>query len=441
MRRAPNLAYAIGLPPTDAIEYFRSLGYRVSRNAVQAYNAARAHAYTVTGITRMDVLQDVKLGIDKTLEQGTTLADFKRETHELLRRRGWLRTEGGTYADVDGEVVATLPPHRLQTIFRTNTQSAYMAGRYKQLLDQADIAPYWQYVAVMDDRTRPHHAALNGLIFRHDDPFWDSFFPPCGFNCRCSVRALRLRDIERRGLTISDSAGMLEDTEVILGKQTRPAIAFVDRATRQRVVADPGFGRRPIQTRPTIAQVLGNKLEAVDASIAAVVAQSQPGLVHSLAEDFVPWAQDILALGQAGNTYRVIAVFTPKIVMELRQRKLTPETSAVTLRDTELLHLNRDSKRGRGAALTREQILNLPALLQQARAVLWDIEDPALVYVLNIQGTRAEKAVVRIDWEGRVRDAAGRDKRRMNSLRTTGVAHLGNLKSARYKLIEGSLDD
>jgi hypothetical protein len=39
-------------------------------------------------------------------------------------------------------------------------QAKTMAGQYQQLWQDRDILPYWRYVAVRDDRTRPTHAAM-----------------------------------------------------------------------------------------------------------------------------------------------------------------------------------------------------------------------------------------------------------------------------------------
>lgn len=437
MAKAPDLAYAIGLPPKQAIEYFQSLGYRVSRNAVQAYNAAQARAFTVTGITRMDVLQDVKSGLDKALEKGTTLAEFQRDTQELLRRRGWVATPGGAHANPGtGEVVATLPPRRMQTIFRTNTQSALMAGRYQQLMDDVDIAPYWQYVAVMDNRTRPSHAALNGLIFRHDDPFWDSHFPPCGFNCRCSVRALRLRDIERRGLIVADSVGMLEPTEVMVGREKRPGVAFVDKATRVRVVADPGFGRRPVLAQQSLGEVLGQRIVQSPPGIGAVVVASMPGLAAPLTQEYVSWARKVLKAGQAAGAYRVVATLAPKTVKQLQKTQASISTAAVILHDRQLLDLDRDARRARHVALSRTQLLALPELLLGARAVLLDQESSTLIYVLATGGDGATRSTVR------VRLGVNTDAGIFSAPKVTAAAVLSvqQLRSDRYVLLDGTLD-
>ena len=68
-------------------------------------------------------------------------------------------------------------------------QMAYGVGRRHALESATDDLPLWEYHAVMDDRTRPQHAALDGMILPADHPFWDEHFPPWGFNCRCATTA------------------------------------------------------------------------------------------------------------------------------------------------------------------------------------------------------------------------------------------------------------
>lgn len=94
-------------------------------------------------------------------------------------------------------------------------------GHYHRHLANVESRPYWKYVAVRDEHTRPEHAALDGAVFRWDDPFWDTHYPPNGFNCRCRVRALTAKEVEDRGLVISDSAGSLSDVTLEAGVNKR----------------------------------------------------------------------------------------------------------------------------------------------------------------------------------------------------------------------------
>jgi SPP1 gp7 family putative phage head morphogenesis protein len=58
-----------------------------------------------------------------------------------------------------------------------------------------DLFPLLKYSAILDERTRQDHRALDGTVRPVDDPFWDSFMPPNGYNCRCKVVPL-MADIE-----------------------------------------------------------------------------------------------------------------------------------------------------------------------------------------------------------------------------------------------------
>lgn len=48
--------------------------------------------------------------------------------------------------------------------------------------------PYLEYVTKRDNRVRPAHVYLDGIIRRADDAFWNTFFPPNGWLCRCKTK-------------------------------------------------------------------------------------------------------------------------------------------------------------------------------------------------------------------------------------------------------------
>lgn len=64
---------------------------------------------------------------------------------------------------------------------------AYGVGRRSAMDDVRDLLPVWEYSAVGDDRTRASHRALDGVIYPADHPFWDQYYPPWDFGCRCTV--------------------------------------------------------------------------------------------------------------------------------------------------------------------------------------------------------------------------------------------------------------
>lgn len=95
-----------------------------------------------------------------------------------------------------------------------------MAGRYKQQLENVDIEPYWQYVAILDSSTRADHRVLNGKVFKYDDSFWDSFYPPNGWGCRCRVRTVDQDYIKENRLDVESSDGKLSEDYRLVSEET-----------------------------------------------------------------------------------------------------------------------------------------------------------------------------------------------------------------------------
>ncbi len=69
-------------------------------------------------------------------------------------------------------------------------QSAQMAAKWEQFAEDGDRY-YLQYRTAHDDKVRPEHAALEGVTLPMSDPFWETYYPPNGWNCRCTVAQVR----------------------------------------------------------------------------------------------------------------------------------------------------------------------------------------------------------------------------------------------------------
>lgn len=183
------LRNALGLKPKEAIEYFKSKGYTFSWDWTDTLQESHTKAFTVAKALRMDVLQDIRGEVQKALDEGITFQEFKKNLEPRLKAKGWWGKK--MVGDGQGgQVVQLGSPRRLKTIYMTNLQTSYMAGKYKDFTANIDNQPYWMYVAKLDQKTRPTHAALNGMVFKHDDPFWDTHFPPNDWGCRCRARPL-----------------------------------------------------------------------------------------------------------------------------------------------------------------------------------------------------------------------------------------------------------
>jgi SPP1 gp7 family putative phage head morphogenesis protein len=228
MKLTPEILMgAFNLAPKDAIEYFKQKGFRITWDWREMEGEAHAKAFTVAKAMRIDILEDIREMVQKAIDKGITFESFQKELEPKLESRGWWGWKKPQDVPTDGEpmpegdkAVELGTPHRLETIFRTNIQSSYMVGRYKAMKSVAKSRPYWQYLAVLDNMTRDEHAAMHGRVFRHDDPIWDEWYPPNGFNCRCRVISRDADDIEKKGLDVEESDdGVILDSE---GLPVRP---------------------------------------------------------------------------------------------------------------------------------------------------------------------------------------------------------------------------
>jgi len=200
-----DLALAFKMEPREAVKYFKEKDYLISDNWADVWQKQHARAFTVAKAAKLSVLREIRLGLDKALAAGATEREFIKTLKPALAKMGWWGK------DKFGRQLGST--RRLKTIFRTNMASSYNAGRYREQKRRAESRPYWQYVAVLDQRTRDQHRDLNGKVFRHDDPFWDYFYPPNGSNCRCRVRALSERKLKREGLKVEATKGDLPKVE------------------------------------------------------------------------------------------------------------------------------------------------------------------------------------------------------------------------------------
>lgn len=69
-------------------------------------------------------------------------------------------------------------------------QSAQMAQKWQDFAADGDEY-LLQYRTAMDDKVREEHAILQGTTLPPSDPFWDKYYPPLGWNCRCTVVQVR----------------------------------------------------------------------------------------------------------------------------------------------------------------------------------------------------------------------------------------------------------
>lgn len=157
----------------------------------------------------MELTKAIKLGYGKdiaSLESGSVdlkmVESLKNNCYQFSAAKNYQQLKDITAAivDQDGNVRKFSDFKRiandiafqynetwLATEYNTAISSAQMASSWVDFVDRSDAQPNLQYVTAGDDRVREEHAMLDGIIKPIDDPFWDTYYPPNDFNCRCDV--------------------------------------------------------------------------------------------------------------------------------------------------------------------------------------------------------------------------------------------------------------
>lgn len=339
----------MALPHERAIEYFQAKGLRISSRAIDLVPEAHARAFTVAGVLKAEALQDIRTAMDRALANGETFDEFKRGLRAKLKTQGWwgVPTDPATGEILPGRAMT---PHRLRTVFQTNTQSAYMAGRYKAQLENADQRPYWQYVAILDSRTRPRHRSLHGRIFRYDDPVWRSIYPPNGYNCRCRVRALSADDFEAEGGALSQGEGHIETIEADLGPRGGKVkiTGYRDPATKDFFGPDAGFDSNHGAGAYGLDVALARRVQALPTrEIRTQAWQALNNSSQRLAHFRAAAGQALQGLAPAGRAPQVLG-FVPEALSAAR---------VVTMSDADLVAAVRSK------AVTEEGLMALPGIV------------------------------------------------------------------------------
>ena len=153
---------------------------------------ARFRAFTVAKLGSATLIDTVKQQLLDVLEDGKGYAEF------------WNRIKQTVENDV-----SKIKPGYWETVFRTNTQTAYVAGKLQQYENSGVVA--YQLMVIEDVRTSQIcRNLLNknsgyGIILPVEHPFWKKYgFPPYHFNCRSSIRGVWPSQVGKIGNVVTN---------------------------------------------------------------------------------------------------------------------------------------------------------------------------------------------------------------------------------------------
>jgi hypothetical protein len=165
-------------PLGEAIKAFLSKK-AVTRDVFDAMEkSAQRRAFTVANAANEAMVRTVKQELLRQLAVGADLADFGKHAAKRFESAGWTPANSS----------------HVETVFRTNVLGAYNGGRIRQMTEPAvlDARPFWESLPVGDGPPR-QRATHRNFVLRAADPFWQTAAPPYGYNCRCRLRSLSVR--------------------------------------------------------------------------------------------------------------------------------------------------------------------------------------------------------------------------------------------------------
>ena len=194
------------LPFDEAINFLKT---RVSMTKAewQALEPKLAfRSFTMAKLTQCDYIESVRGRLANSLEKGEGF------------EKAWADVKA--IAEADGK---TIKPGYWETVYRTNVQTAYNAGRRMQF--DRDPPAAVALMVLEDERTSDICRPLAGLVLPYNHPFWDDHWPPFHFNCRTTVRGI-----------YDDEVGRIPSENVSMKK------------LRKMFHPQSGFGQNPIKT-------------------------------------------------------------------------------------------------------------------------------------------------------------------------------------------------
>lgn len=174
------------LPFEEAVSFMRTRipVTKAEWNALEP--KLRFRAFTVARLAQCDFIDTARQVLSNAIATGKGVA----ETYKQWRQIQTL---------VRGDAMK-LRPGYWENVFRTNTQTAYTAGKLLQY--QNNPPPAWRLLVVDDSRTSDicKELILSGkqsLAMPSDHPFWGKFgYPPYHYQCRTGLQAVSKSEID-----------------------------------------------------------------------------------------------------------------------------------------------------------------------------------------------------------------------------------------------------
>jgi len=357
-------ARPFGVQFDEAIRYLKGKLPEASVSWDSLAGPVHGKVFTVAGATTADLARDIQQALVDALQNGSTIATFRKDFDAIVQAHGW------AYNGKRG--------WRTGVIFDTNMRSAHMAGRWAQIVANAERRPFLQYRTAGDARVRPQHRQWNGLIYPVGDSFWQTHYPPNGWGCRCTVRAYGQADLADKNLQVSPPFQM----------KTRSVVSADGLVTDQVPVGiDPGWDHNVGEAWISPELALGNKLARLPRELQGLVVDKTitPAYQAAIASNWKTFRELVKTSGKPQGEAHIVGFLDSATLngLALGAPELELQSTAMAVIDKRTDHLAGGHKAAANPAQVwpPEWIDALPMELRNYRAVLWDKIDRVLVVV------------------------------------------------------------
>lgn len=173
----------------------------------------------LTPLKKLSVERDIPTDLTQHLKKDVFIFSGFKVAHEIEEASRLLQGDDGDFKSFENfsQDIAQLNDkynrNYLNAEYNFATASVRMAVKWKDYEQDGDRYDL-QYRTAADGLVREEHAALHNITLPIDDPFWNSYFPPNGWNCRCTAVQVRKGKYPESDSNAACAAGEKATTQI-----------------------------------------------------------------------------------------------------------------------------------------------------------------------------------------------------------------------------------
>lgn len=411
-----------GLPFREQLAHFRNKLRLPSERWDDISQSAHDRIFIAAGVAKADLLQDLHNAIARQMDGGLGLEGFRRDFRALVARHGWT---GWT-----GEGSPAGEAWRTRVIYRTNLRTSWAAGRWRQLSEGRFRYWMWRHSGLAEE-PRPEHLEWDGMVLPADDPFWRLHYPPQippNWGCGCRVVGVDSPEAAR-ALGGDPGKGRPENWQQIDVAQKDPAL----------LAEGWNFAPGANAMRPLL-ELVDRRLLRLDAAIGAAMWEAlAPALAAERATAYGAWLTAIADEPRARSVQPVVGALDARDLAWLREAgRPLPATAEISISSGVILGPKAIRHARRGDALPPQTWENLPALLAEPLAVLYDRNRGTMLYVLADRSAR--RPLLALEFEYLRRGRPGAPNQIVSGYRPPLQDLLARVRDGSLTLMRGALE-